>query len=130
MGEWTVVISPADGRARTDDEVAALLPAVGEVIGVRLGRCGDEQRHVSGRGDHPLVGDYWLSGAICDPGDFGRHEAYQLELTVDAMPEQFREMVAAEMYRLLRDDGRFHAVLMCNSAALQATHVDRDSWWT
>ena len=130
MAEWTVVVSPADGRPRTIEEVAALLPAVGEAVGVGLYRCGDEGRHVSGRGAGPLGEDYWLSGGLCDPGEFGRYESYQLELTVEAMTEDDREMVATGMYGRLRDDGRFHAVLMSNSAVIEGTHVDKILWWT
>ncbi|MEV0132563.1 hypothetical protein AB0H83_29390 [Dactylosporangium sp. NPDC050688] len=130
MGEWAFAVSPVDSRTRTTEELAALLPALSEVLGVRLVRMGGDGESISGHGVDERGTEFWLAGMFCDPGDFGRCESYQFEFSVDAIPSDDPGAIAAWFYGRLCDSGQFHAVLMRNSTAIEATEVDKSLWWT
>ncbi|WP_433615749.1 SDR family NAD(P)-dependent oxidoreductase [Dactylosporangium sp. CA-139114] len=119
MTDWSLIVSPADGRTRTTEELVALPPALGETLGIDLGFAGDDLFAGTGRDER---GDpYWPSGMLGKPGEFGRYESYQFDIDVQMRPGADQEAIVTGLYNRVRAGGRFHAVVTRNFAAILAS---------
>jgi hypothetical protein len=128
MPDWSLIVSPADGRNRTTEELVALLPALGGAIGIHLAFLGDDR--FGGTGEDERGDPFWLNGAFREPGEFGRYESYQFDIDVQMRAGADQEAIATGLYDRVRDSGQFHAVLTRNFTAILATHADKSLWWT